>query len=145
MENGRYQAVSKEKPTLENKLVQPPFLDKILAQESIVEVLCRSESVDSLYMWCRHAIHAVLKLHHRRQLNAKMCLASVACFSLSLSLSLSSLSFFLSFFLSRPLCSTMISRKQFELLTVIKYKTDACHSTELHNHSASFTMVFDLT
>ena len=39
---------SKEKPTLENKLVQPPFLDKILAQESIGEVLCRSESVDSL-------------------------------------------------------------------------------------------------
>ena len=65
-----------------------------------------------------------------RQLNTKVCGSENAIFLLS---------FFLSFFLSlfRPLCQTTISRKRFKFSPSFYHETDAYHSAELYNHSAS--------
>jgi len=66
-----------------------------------------------------------------RQLNTKVCSSENAIFLLSFFLS-----FFVSFFVQTTLSNNDIS-KAVQVLTVILSRTDAYHSAELYNHSAS--------
>ena len=58
-----------------------------------------------------------------RQLNAEVCGSESAIFLLS--------------FLFRPLSQTTISRKRFKFSPQFYHESDAYHSAELYNHSAS--------
>ena len=79
----------------------------------------------SAFMISKTHIHVNGQKLRSRQLNAKVCGSESAFFLI------------LSFFLLRPPCSTTISHKQFKCSPSFQHETDAYHSVEFYDHSAS--------